>query len=159
MGRYFFTADQHFGHENIIRFCNRPFTDVEEMDQGIIRRHNEVVEPEDTVVHAGDFAFRNAKSPLNYLKELNGEHLFVLGNHDNWLRGEASHVLDLDVGKIHIVVCHYALRVWPRSHYGSWQLHGHSHGTLEPQERQWDVGVDNNDFYPVSFEWLREKFE
>ncbi|KKL16922.1 hypothetical protein LCGC14_2490690, partial [marine sediment metagenome] len=49
-----------------------------------------------------------------------------------------------------IVVCHYAMRRWERSHYGSWQLYGHSHGRLEPIGLQHDVGVDNNNFYPVS---------
>jgi calcineurin-like phosphoesterase family protein len=48
------------------------------------------------------------------------------------------------------------MRVWPRSHYNSWQLYGHSHGRLEPVGKQWDVGVDNNNFYPVSFDQLVE---
>ena len=87
---YFFTADQHFGHENIIRFCNRPFGSAEEMDRELIRRHNEVVSPGDTVVHAGDFAFRNARPPQSYLEELNGEHVLVRGSHDRWLDESAA---------------------------------------------------------------------
>ena len=57
---------------------------------------------------------------------------------------------ELKLGDIHIVVCHYAMRVWPRSHYNSWMLYGHSHGKLAPQRKQWDIGIDNNNFYPIS---------
>jgi calcineurin-like phosphoesterase family protein len=55
----------------------------------------------------------------------------------------------------YVVACHYAMRVWPRSHYNSYLCYGHSHGQLAPQGKQWDVGVDNNDFYPVSFQKLK----
>ena len=54
-----------------------------------------------------------------------------------------------------VVVCHYALRTWERAHYGSWNLHGHSHGTLEPVGKQMDVGVDSHHFRPVSFEVVK----
>ena len=153
---HFFTADQHYGHANIIRFCKRPFASVDEMDRELIRRHNEIVSEDDTVIHAGDFAFRNARSPQNYIDELAGNHIFVRGSHDRWMDETVREILELKIEKQILVVCHYALRTWPRSHYNSWQLHGHSHGTLEPEGKQWDVGVDNNDFYPVSFEAIRE---
>lgn len=152
---YFFTADQHYGHANIIRFCGRPFGSVEEMDAELSRRHNEVVGPGDTVIHAGDFAFRNARSAQSYLAELRGTHIFVRGSHDEWMGRDVHEILELKIEEQHVVVCHYAMRRWPRSHYGSWQVHGHSHGELEPVGKQWDIGVDNNDFYPVSFERLR----
>ncbi len=153
---HFFTADQHFGHVNIIRFCQRPFASVEEMDRELIRRHNEIVGENDTVVHAGDFAYRNARSPQSYLDELAGHHIFVRGSHDRWLAETVRDILELKIEDQFLVVCHYALRTWPRSHYNSWQLYGHSHGTLAPEGKQWDVGVDNNDFYPVSFDRVRE---
>jgi len=54
-----------------------------------------------------------------------------------------------------VVALHYAMRTWPQSHYGSWQVFGHSHGNLPPIGLQWDVGVDNNNFYPVSFDELK----
>lgn len=153
---YFFTADQHYGHANVIRFCERPFATVDEMDRELIRRHNAVVKPGDTVVHAGDFAYRNSRSPQSYLAELNGTHILVRGSHDAWLDASAHEILELKIEGQYVVACHYALRTWPRSHYGSWQVHGHSHGTLPPLGKQWDVGVDNNDFTPVSFARLRE---
>jgi calcineurin-like phosphoesterase family protein len=153
---YFFTADQHYGHANIIRFCGRPFASVEEMDRELIRRHNEVVGPEDIVVHAGDFAYRSSRAPQSYLQELNGQHILVRGSHDSWLDDRSREILELQIEGQFVVVCHYAMRRWPRSHYGSWQLHGHSHGTLDPIGKQWDIGVDNNEFYPVSFTRVQE---
>jgi calcineurin-like phosphoesterase family protein len=59
------------------------------------------------------------------------------------------------IEEVYVVACHYAMKVWPRSHYNSWQLFDHSHGTLEPIGKQWDVGVDDNNLSPVSFEELR----
>ena len=153
---YFFTADQHYGHQNIIRFCDRPFSTVEEMDAELVKRHNEVVGEDDTVIHAGDFAFRNARSVQTYIDELCGRHIFVRGSHDRWMDETVRDILELKIEDQFLVVCHYALRTWPRSHFNSWQLHGHSHGQLEPVGKQWDVGVDNNDYYPVSFERIRE---
>ncbi len=59
--KYFFISDEHYSHTNIIKYCNRPFKDVKEMDDEIIKRHNEVVSSEDIVVHAGDFTLRKTK--------------------------------------------------------------------------------------------------
>lgn len=73
--RYFFTADEHYGLANIIRFCDRPFATVEEMDEELIRRHNEIVGPDDIVVHAGDFAYRSARPPQSCLEQMNGTHV------------------------------------------------------------------------------------
>ena len=63
---------------------------------------------------------------------------------------------DIEIEGIYIVCDHYAGRVWARSHYNSYQLYGHSHGHLPPEGKQWDVGVDNNNFFPVSFEQIKE---
>lgn len=76
----YYTSDHHFGHENIIRFCNRPFTDVETMNRELVRRHNDVVDKSDTVFHLGDVAF--VDNPLKWLKKLNGNIILVKGNHD-----------------------------------------------------------------------------
>ena len=59
---FLFTANEHYGHANIIRYCNRPFTSVDEMDTEIIQRHNEIVKPKDVVIHAGDFTL--SKKPI-----------------------------------------------------------------------------------------------
>lgn len=156
----FFTADQHYGHANIIIYTNRPFASVEEMDEELIRRHNEVVGPNDTVTHAGDFTLAPDHIAQRYLRRLNGKHNFIMGSHDRWLENRysspAPYMVQMQLGKVALTVCHYAMRTWHKSHYNAWQLYGHSHGKLEPIGKQWDIGVDNNNFYPVSFEQLRE---
>ncbi|MGD8799649.1 MAG: hypothetical protein PVJ44_14050 [Desulfobacterales bacterium] len=153
---FFFTADEHFGHANMIKYCNRPFTSVDEMDAGIIQRHNEIVGPKDVVIHAGDFTLSKKPFAENYIRQLNGTHIFLKGSHDYWMKKSATAIWEREMEGFYVVVCHFAMRVWPRSHYNSWQLYGHSHGKLTPIGKQWDIGVDNNDFYPVSFNKVRE---
>lgn len=151
---YFFTADEHLGHTNIIKYCNRPFSTVEEMDNEIIKRHNEVVKPEDTVIHAGDFTLRKTLHEAeNYIRRLNGKHIFLRGSHDYWMDDFYHEILEKEINGHFIVVCHYAMKVWAKSHYDSWQLFGHSHGKLEGVGKQMDIGVDTHNFYPYS---LRE---
>jgi len=77
----FFTSDQHYGHRNIIPYCNRPFADIEEMTSKLIEYHNSVVSPGDVVYHLGDFSL-NKRAPEEVLHRLNGEHHLIIGNHD-----------------------------------------------------------------------------
>jgi calcineurin-like phosphoesterase family protein len=67
--KYYFTSDNHFGHKNIINYCNRPFNNIEHMHQEMIDRWNSVVNPEDIVFHLGDFVFRG--KPKEFMKKLN----------------------------------------------------------------------------------------
>ncbi len=82
MGKTFITADTHFGHEDIIGFCNRPFKNVKKMDEALIRNWNGRVKTKDTVIFLGDFAFRDCNKVDYYLDKLNGNKVFVRGNHD-----------------------------------------------------------------------------
>jgi calcineurin-like phosphoesterase family protein len=152
---YFFTADEHYGHKNIIQYCNRPFESVKEMDEVLIANHNSIVNSGDVVVHAGDFTLKNKEGASEYIRQLNGSHIFLKGSHDRW-ESNLRDIWEKTIEGHHIVICHYAMRVWARSHYGSWHLYGHSHGKLAPIGKQWDIGVDNNDYYPVSMEKLKE---
>ena len=152
----FFTADLHGGHANIIKFCGRPFDNVKEMDEALIANWNARVSDKDTVYHLGDFCFGD---PQRYIERLKGTIVFVKGSHDRELEkaGLAKHeILDLSfqvAGRPQsIVLCHYCLRVWPKSHYGAWHLYGHSHGRLEPEGKSWDAGVDVNGFRPLSLD-------
>ena len=76
-----FTSDHHFWHANVIRFCDRPYKDVEEMNEALVRNWNEVVKPEDTVYYLGDFAMAFRPVEL-YTKRLNGRKILIAGNHD-----------------------------------------------------------------------------
>lgn len=158
---FYFTADEHYGHwrnpeKNIIRYCNRPFGNIEEHDVEIIRRHNLVVQKDDVVVHVGDFCWANTKDQASkYIKQLNGNHIFLKGCHDHWLPNSAKYMWRKRIEGFLVVVCHYAMRTWACSHYNSWQLYAHSHGRLDSIGKQWDIGVDNNDFFPNSFEKIK----
>lgn len=147
-GKTWFTSDTHFGHANIIGYCNRPFRSVGEMDAALAANWNAVVMPEDQVWHLGDFCYRGAKSPSSYLARLNGRKHLIWGNHDSaeardadgWTSSQA--MAEIAVGGRRIVLLHYGMRVWSRSHHGSLHLYGHSHGSLPGDSQSCDVGVD-----------------
>lgn len=157
---YFFTSDTHFGHANIIKYCNRPFQNVAEMNETLIARWNEVVKPGDYVYHLGDFCFGDFG---RYFNRLNGIISFIEGNHDRQARANknAFHsyhkLLETRVFGQEIVLCHYSMEVWNKSHHGAWHLYGHSHGTLKdnPNRLSFDAGVDCHNFYPLSFEQVK----
>lgn len=156
----FFTSDLHFGHENVIRYAKRPFANAAEMDAEMICRWNSVVGPADEVYVVGDFALCKRDRALEIAKQLNGTKYLVRGNHDREPPGAAfAWIKDMHTAKIQlgetvqrIVLCHYALRVWDRSHYGAWMLYGHSHGNLkdDPHALSLDIGVDCWNYTPVS---------
>ena len=164
----FFTSDQHYGHKNICRFAGRPFSSVEEMDEALIKAHNETVGKQDIVWFVGDFAFSDAERIKTILRRLNGQKNLVLGNHDNQiartprafigdgLLNSVNHYKHIRIGNQPIVLMHYAMRIWDKSHYGSWHLYGHSHGTLPPHGKSLDVGVDDknitSDYRPYSYD-------
>jgi len=155
---YWFSADFHLGHFNIIEYTNRPFKTIEEMDETIINNFNSVVNKDDIIVHAGDFTLLHNKELIykKYINRLKGNNLFLRGSHDYWLPKTARHIFEKEINGKFVVVCHYAMRTWARSHWNSFMLYGHSHGRLEPIGKQYDIGVDNNNFYPVSFDQIIE---
>lgn len=161
-----FTADTHFGHANSIEFCQRPFKDVEEMDEAMIDRWNTMVGKKDLVWHLGDFAYGSGSTVDKYAKRLNGVIKVCVGNHDNrnhLERNFPDRVFDTKLVRHNgekIWLSHYAHRVWPDSHHGSFHLYGHSHGGLDEKYGLWgrsmDVGVDRWDFAPVHLDMVIE---
>lgn len=161
-----FTADTHFCHANVIKYSKRPFQHVDEMNSELIKRWNNVVQPEDTIYHLGDFAFCKPGQAIALASGLNGHKHLVFGNHDKKLRNHTGFLqqwehkgdlIDIEVEGQRIVLCHYAMLVWNKSHYGSWMLHGHSHGSLNNDHgKRVDVGMDCWNYTPVSFETLRD---
>ena len=146
-----FTADTHFGHANILKYSGRPFDgDVERHDRALVANWNANVGPRDLVYHLGDFAFKSTQSAAEYRRKLNGQIYLIEGNHDSAARADANvflhvgQVAEVKVNGQRVWLSHYAHRVWPRSHKGSWHLYGHSHGSLadDPNALSLDVGVD-----------------
>jgi calcineurin-like phosphoesterase family protein len=158
MSKIFFTADLHIHHANIIKYANRPFSSVDEMDEVLIENWNKIVSFKDTVYFLGDFCFGDAKELIN---KLNGRIEFIHGNHDRSLKGIAPFkaVLEMKFDDKFIVMCHYSMRVWNKSHYNSYHIFGHSHGTLEGVGKSFDVGVDSWNFTPITLEQVIEKMD
>ena len=162
-----FSADFHLGHSRIIEFCKRPFKDVDEMNEEIIRRWNSCVNDSDTGYILGDFCFGD---PRKYYSRLNGRVYIVPGSHDKELRKldqkfilPSIYVLKglLDDKRLGITLCHYSMRTFSQSHYGAIHLYGHSHHQLtdDPMSLSFDVGVDGWNFYPLSIEQVKEKMD
>jgi len=157
----FFTADTHFGHGGALGLFRRPFASVRDMDEAMIQRWNQTVDPADEVWHLGDFAVRRpADEMARILEALHGEVHLVAGNNDRRkttsLPGFASvqHYAELKIEGVRLVLCHYPFRSWRRMAKGAIDLHGHSHGRLKPMPRQVDVGVDVWDFRPISLDQI-----
>ncbi len=190
-GRHlFFTADTHFCHTNIIRYCNRPFESVEEMNETLIANWNRVVGPDDTVYHLGDFGMGTAlgsngepQTLADIAYRLNGQIHLIIGNHDlrpltdsNYCSRFASlrYQAILEIGQQTIILNHYPMLCYAGAYDKkglTWQFFGHVHsGPLQSMpdppaydlprlknlfDTQYDVGVDNNGFAPVSLESIR----
>jgi len=155
---YWFTADFHLSHKNIIKYCNRPFKDVEQMDTVILTNLETSLESGDTLYYLGDLTFKEETGKEFFKRFKDLKIYYIIGNHDNpkvlkiaeQYCISISNLIDIEIEDISITLCHYAMRVWNKSHFNAWQLYGHSHGTLNPIGKQYDVGVDNNMFKPIS---------
>lgn len=168
--KVYFTSDTHFYHSNIIGFCKRPFKNVEDMNEALIENWNRVVSQDDIVFHLGDFCLRGSHEWTKILNRLNGKIYLILGNHDlkNIRQGYTSRFeltsmqMHIEVDKQKIYLNHCPLLCYGGAYGNTWQLFGHVHtskyNTGKDASRlnmlfptQYDVGVDNNDFTPVSF--------
>ena len=165
MSRTWFTADTHFGHQNILKICKRPFDTIEEMDRTLIANWNSVVGKNDQVFHLGDFAYRaDQRLMRRVFSQLNGQKFLIEGNHDNehtrqlkW--SDVSQIRETSVDGQRIVMCHYALRSWAGLHHGAVHLYGHSHGSLTGTYHSEDVGVDVYGFTPVSWPTIKARMD
>ena len=183
----FWTSDLHLGHVNIIRYCHRPFADVDDMNEGLIQRWNETVAATDEVWVLGDFALGQIAHTLPMAHRLNGRKVLVTGNHDRcWGAGWHStkrwveryhdagfdHVLQgavpIRLGPYDALACH--LPYQGDSHdddrfvaqrpvdHGQVLLHGHVHDTWKINGRQINVGTDVWDYRPVSDDTILEEY-
>lgn len=166
-----FCSDLHFEHKRICEYSGRPWRQEDNTEE-LIRRWNSRVGLMDDVYHLGDFAFiypKKVKQLLEIIKELNGNIHFIRGNHCDkrtWQLVEDSGVVhiewvkdyhEMDVQGQPVVLSHYPMEVWNRSHHGSWMLHGHCHGSLPPRGKRLDVSIDNHpDFQIWSWQEVAE---
>ena len=164
----FFTADTHFGHGNILRYDDRPFKHIHEHDKVLIANWNEVVGKRDEVWHLGDVSWHGHKRTAEILYALNGKIHLIRGNHDQVIdkptvKGRFESIRDLHMLKTQVkgkkqavVLCHYAMRVWNKSHHGAWHLYAHSHCGLAPHGMSFDVGTCCHGYRPISINDVAE---
>ena len=178
--KLFFTSDTHFFHRNIIKYCDRPFETVKEMNEDLITLWNATVPEDGTVFHLGDVSLTaNPKDLNDLLHKLNGNKYLIIGNHESdalgkdYIRKHWDGIFDIaeifvkdeevTYKEQHIVMCHYPMIVWNGSHRGSWQLFGHVHGGLSNKGvikhsvTALDVGVDCHDYRPISYQEVKER--
>lgn len=173
MSKKFFTSDLHFGHYNILKYENRPFASIDEMDDTLIDNWNKVVSKNDEVYILGDVSFhRDPKVTKSILRELSGRKYLILGNHDKEivhseeLRREFVWVKDyatLRMGDTKVVLFHYPIQTWDCQHHGAIHLYGHIHSNISSHAMKYEipnsynVGVDVNDYRPISFEEIMQR--
>lgn len=170
----FFTSDHHFGHTNIIGYCDRPFTSVEEMDEAMVRLWNEVVGIDDTVWYLGDFTM-TLENAQKFAPRLNGKKKLIVGNHDKVFKKDKLRKDYYDMGfeiiehqKIitldgqQVKLCHFPYLEEAGAEFEArypdhrpvpttpWLLHGHVHQAWKNRGRQINVGADVWEFKPAS---------
>lgn len=178
----FWTSDTHFGHTNIIKYCQRPFENVDEMNQKMIENWNNVVGPDDVVFHLGDVGFGSVRSIVDILQQLNGHKYLILGNHDwSTIKGDkagafrncfedCTQQMKVRVDGRVIWMNHFPFLTFENMYNGmdaAWQLFGHVHSGKHQTTgldinrlqylypNQYDVGVDNNNYTPVSYDQVK----
>jgi len=137
------------------------------MDNALIRNWNDTVTPKDDIYILGDFTMRPAEEAHRYLTRLNGRKYFIRGNHDRFLDKfelyESDFVWVKDYHRLiyegqRIVMFHYPILEWDQLHRGAYHCYGHVHNNKVSRERlavldngrAFNVGVDVNDYRPVS---------
>ncbi len=180
MPNVFFTSDLHFGHKNIIRFDNRPFFSIEEMDRTLIENWNRKVSEDDTVYVLGDISWYNDEKTTEIFAGLNGHKILIKGNHDR-VHGKVRKVFEeitdykeISLNGNKIVLCHYPIIFFNRHHYGAYMFYGHVHNSHEWQMTDnyryeleqldvkcnaYNVGVMVQNYEPVTFEEVLANYE
>lgn len=153
--KVFIISDTHFGHENIIKYCNRPFSSVEEMDQTMIKRWNETVSNNDIVIHLGDFSFYCKDKTREIIKQLNGKKILIMGNHDNYseqfYRDAGFHT----VSRFPIIydnfymLSHAPLQLTETTPYANFYGHVHNDGKYQDTANTKCVSVERTGYRPV----------
>ncbi len=151
-------SDPHFGHENIIKYCERPFSSVEEMDNTMIENWNSVVNNGETVLILGDFALSSPSKTMWYGQQLKGDKYLIKGNHDRrgkslYAEGGITRLPKRVLLKPNLILSHRPEKM----EEGCINIHGHIHQyTLDSNEHV-NVSVEQINYTPVLFESIVEK--
>jgi len=174
----FFTSDTHFSDERIIRLCGRPFSSASEMDSALVGLWNGIVPENGIVFHLGDFCSKEPSRWKELAGSLNGSIHLIMGNHDlrkmtpelESIFASVSDQRQIIIGKQRIYLNHYPFLCYGGAYRDIWQLFGHvhtgpghtgldDHRMMNLFPMQYDVGVDNNAYTPLSFSRLQEIME
>ena len=170
-----FTSDLHFGHRNVIEYSKRPFANVEEMNQTLVKNWNAKVKDEDTVYIIGDLSLGPFRDMKVFLEQLKGHKYLIKGNHDRYSIGQylsigfhVYHELKLEMLGKTFRLSHYPYAPsWFRKFFaykselryldrraprirGEYLIHGHTHMKYKIRDRMIHVGVDAWNYSPVS---------
>lgn len=168
----YFTADTHFGHRNIINLSQRPFKDLDQMHRTLITNWNARVQPQDEIYILGDFSYKADAAETNQiLGQLNGTKYLIMGNHDHYIEHPdfdssafawIRHYHVMSHNKRKFVLFHYPILEWQGYFGDAVHVYGHVHNSAKnpAQQKRLDilgpnavnVGVDVNDFFPVSIQ-------
>lgn len=167
----FFASDIHFGHDRLRQFypdTRGKFDTVEKLDAHIIKEWNNSIGPDDDVFLLGDLGGGHPKHLDNCLWQLNGNKVLITGNHDKKIwRDVKKHFVEVHqayhedwIEGQFVVMCHYPIWEWNSIHHGTYHVHGHLHGRPHNVPgRILDVGIDNHNLRPFSFEEIRQFME
>lgn len=169
MAETYFIGDTHFSHKNIIEFEKyyRPFTNVDEMNEELIKRWNSVVKPADKVYHLGDFCF--GRKNVAIAGRLNGHKRLILGNHDHYPAAEYLQYFEELYGVWNYKKCVLShVPIHPAHVPDRWwiNIHGHLHsrevtkvayGKDVPDERYFNVSAERINLTPISWDEIYEQ--
>lgn len=138
MNRIMYISDLHFYHTNILMFDNRPWTDIEKMNEDLVEIWNKKVDDGDTVYILGDLAMKGGELLLNIVKRLNGHKILIKGNHDRIspqlakeFNNKIYDYLEIKDDGRNVVLSHYPISCFNKHYYGGFALYGHVHASFE----------------------------
>lgn len=151
MEKLWFWSDQHFNHKNIIKYCERPFTDCQDMEDQLIANYKNVIKEDDVVVWVGDVTFMGDTFMNTILRDLPGYKILIMGNHD-FDHGTPRR---LDFDEMHSVISFYNFVVshhpWYNVPDGYYHIHGHTHTHPTNNPLHINVCVEQTDYKPRNF--------
>ena len=149
----YYIADMHFGHTNVLRFDNRPFSDTAQMDDTLIQNWNERVADDDTIYILGDAFWKNEENSIRIMQRLQGHKHLIQGNHDR-VKGKLrpywesiEQYAEINDENRLVILSHYPIPFYKNQHYGAVMLYGHVHNTREWslvekwKNEQWTMGI------------------